>query len=93
MEIPHKTTQEDAGQARRARELRHSTRINRIEHATLQNGYYCSVATTTSCYYYGGLLLRAATTTGGFYIVFHVGPAVGEPFFNVFHVGPNLGPT
>ena len=92
MEIPHKTTQEDVGRARRTRELRHSTRINRIEHATLQNGYYYSVATTTGCYYYGRLLLQVATTTGGFCIVFHVGPAVGELFFSVFHVGPNLGP-
>ena len=85
IEIPHKTTQEDIGQARRARELKHSTHINRIEHATLQNGYYYSVATTTGYYYYWRLLLR-------FHIVFHVGPAVGERFFSVFHVGPNLGP-
>ena len=93
MEIPHKTTQEDIGQARRARELTHATRINRIEHATLQNGYYYSVATTTGCYYYGRLLLQVAATTGGFCIVFHVGPAVGEPFCIVFYMGPRLGPT
>ena len=82
MEIQHKITQEDVGRARRARELRHSTQINRIEHATIQYGYY-----------YGRELLRMATTTGAFSIVFHVGPAAGGAFFIVFHVGPKLGPT
>ena len=56
LEIQHKITQEDVGRARRARELRHSTQINRNEHATIQNGYY-----------YRWLLLRAATTTGDYY--------------------------
>ena len=89
MEIPHKITQEDVGRTGRAHELRHSTRINRTEHAPLRNGYYYSVASTTGCYY----VLRMATTTSAIRIVFHVGPAVGGSFFSVFHVGPKLGPT
>ena len=89
MEIPYKISQEDVGRARRARELRHSTQINRIEHATIQYGYYYSVASTTGCYY----VLRMATTTSAIRIVFHVGPAVEGSLFNVFHVVPKLGPT
>ena len=87
IEIPHKTKQEDIGQARRARELTHSTRINRIEHATIQNGYYYSVASTTGCYYYGWLLLQVASVS-----YFTWGPQSEGNFLVYFTWGPNSDP-
>ena len=87
MEIPHKTTQEDIGRTGRAHELRHSTRINRIEHATLQNGYYYSVASTTGGYYYGWLLLQVASVS-----YFTWGPQSEGHFLLYFTWGTNSDP-
>ena len=86
-EIPHKTQQEDIGRARRARELIHSTQINRIDHATIQNGYYYSVTNTTGCYYYGRLLLQVASVS-----YFTWGPQSEVNFLMYFTWGPNSDP-
>ena len=87
IEIPHKITQEDVGRTGRAHELRHSTRINRTEHATLQNGYYYSVATTTDCYYYGWLLLQVPSVS-----YFTWGPQSEGNFLVYFTWGPSSDP-
>ena len=87
MEIPHKTQHEDIGRARQARELRHSTQINRIEHATIQYGYYYSVASTTGCCYYGWLLLQVPSVS-----YFTWGPQSEGHFLVYFTWGPNSDP-
>ena len=87
MEIPHKITQEDVGRTGRAHELRHSTRINRTEHAPLQNGYYYSVASTTCCCYYGWLLLQVPSVS-----YFTWGPQSEGHFLVYFTWGPNSDP-
>ena len=87
MEIQHKITEEDVGRARRARELRHSTQINRIEHATIQNGYYYSVASTTGCYYYGWLLQQVASVS-----YFTWGPQSESHSVSYFTWGPSWAP-
>ena len=87
MEIPHKITQEDVGRTGRAHELRHSTRINRTDHAPLQNGYYYSVATTTGGNYYGWLLLQVPSVS-----YFTWGPQSEGHFLVYFTWGPNSDP-
>ena len=86
-EIQHKITQEDVGRTGRAHELIHSTRIDRTQHATVQNGYYYSVASTTCCCYYGWLLLQVPSVS-----YFTWGPQLKGNLLLHFTWGPNSGP-